>query len=251
MCRLKEEEAAQKRAEQDAEKMRLTLRFERDLHRQELKEICKQSKLNNQRHQIQISERYKAQLNDSLNTLRGQLEDQLRLNHMNFDNQMKSLHGSVIGVDAGGAAITSIVSAQGAAIATHIQIANITAQLKECEITVGNLELQIKWWDKVLLDDKCQMEHLTKIIKELCEKYQKLLDDKVKIQCELDAYNTMLQCEENRLKLTHMCDAVAQEAAKRANNKDVDKECARFGGKNDKDDKKKFDIEIDYHPEQN
>lgn len=205
ISKLAEEEAAQKRAEQDAEKLRLTLRFERDLHRQEMKEICKQSKINNQRNQIQISEKYKAQMNDSLNTLRGQLEDQLRLNHLNFDNQMKVLQGPKLSVDIGGAAIGSIVAAQGPLVATSAQIVGLKAKLAQCQANVSSLELQINYWKEVIDGDKTQIDNLQNIIKELCDKYQKLLDDKVKIQNELDTYNSMLQSEEQRLSLAHMC----------------------------------------------
>lgn len=230
IAQLAEEEAAQKRAEQDAEKLRLTLRFERDLHRQEMKEICKQSKINNQRHQIQISEKYKAQMNDSLNALRGQLEDQLRLNHLNFDNQMKVLQGPQSSADIGGAAIGSIVAAQGPLVATSAQIAALTAKLAQCQANVSSLELQIRYWKKVIDGDKTQIDNLQNIIKELCVKYQKLLDDKVKIQNELDTYNSMLQSEEQRLSLAHMCN---------------------FAGKNEKEnekdsgDKENYEIDID------
>lgn len=205
---MKEEEAAQRRAEQDAEKLRLTLRFERDLHRQELNEICQQSNITNQRHHIRISEKYKTQLNGSLNVLRGQLEDQLRLNHMNFDNQMKMLQGPVLSADAGGAAIASIVTAQASLSAILAQISSLKSQLHKCKASVASLDMQIKYWEQILQDDKCQMDHLRKTIQELCRKYNKLLDDKVKIQAELDNYNTMLKGEESRLKLANMCERV-------------------------------------------
>lgn len=242
IAKLNEEEAAQKRAAQDAEKLRLTLRFERDLHRQELKEICKQSKVNNQSHQIQISEKYKAQMNDSLNALRGQLEDQLRLNHLNFDNQMKVLQGPALSVDAGGNAIGAIGAAQASLLGTAAQIADLKAKLADCQANVSTLEMLIKYWQKILDDDKTQMDNLQKIIRELCVKYQKLLDDKVKIQQELDAYNTMLQGEENRLKLAHMCDAVSEMAKTSVGIKPSTGETSEHteGG-----DKKKYDIEID------
>lgn len=209
LARLKEEEAAQKRAESDAEKMRLTLRFERDLHRQEIKEITKQSTIKHQRNQIQISEKYKARMNESLNALRIHLEDQLRLNHMNFDNHIKNLQGPVLSVDAGGGAIASISGVQDSLIASHTQIATLQAQLLECQACIDNFEMQMKYWQKILEDDQCQMDCLQQIIQELCQKYQKLLDDKTKIQSELDNYNGILLAEESRLELTDMCDAKA------------------------------------------
>lgn len=236
LAKLKDEEAAQRRAEQDAEKLRLTLRFERDLHRQELKEICKQSNISNQRHQIQISQKYKAQMNNSLNTLRGQLEDQLRLNHINFDNQMKTLQGPM-SADAGGAAIGSITDSQGQLIASQAQIGSLRSQLAECQAHVTSLELQIRYWKEILEDDQTQMNNLQKIIQDLCQKYQKLLDDKVKIQSELDNYNGILQAEESRLQLADMCDAGTQEIREA----EGDKGSA---------DTKTYEFEIDYYPNQ-
>lgn len=228
---LKEKEAAQKRAEQDAEKLRLTLRFERDLHRQELKEICKQSKMNNQRCRIKISEKFKAQMNESLNGLRVQLEDQLRMNRINFDNQMKILQGPGMLADAGGSAINSIGGVQGALISAQSQLAALQAQLLECQSIVASLELQIKYWLKVLEDDEKQIDNLTKIIQELCKKYQKLLDDKIKIQSELDAYNSLLQSEESRLQLTDMCDSLPKKEGEKGSTS-----------------KKKYEFEMDYYP---
>lgn len=203
---LNDEEAAQKRAEQDAEKLRLTLRFERDLHRQEMKEICRQSKINNQRTHVQISERYKAQLNDSLNNLRGQLEDHLRLNHLNFNDHMKLVQGAGMTVDMGGAGMAAISTAHGSLTSTSGQIADLNLKLANCTQMVSSLETLLKHWVSVLADDKNQIGHLEKIIKELCKKYQALLNDKVKIQQELEAYNNMLKCEESRLRVTDLCD---------------------------------------------
>lgn len=232
IAQVKDEEAAQKRAEQDAEKLRLTLRFERDLHRQELKEVYKQSKIKNQSNQIQISKKYKAQMNDALSTLRGQLEDQLRLNHMNFDNQMKTLQGPVMGTDVGGSAAASIVAAQAPLISTKTQIATLQSQVLKCQSSICSLELQIKYWEKVLANDKSQMDNLQRSIQELCRKYQKLLDDKVKIQGELDAYNGILQAEENRLQLADMCgDPVEKEGNSDSNSK-------------------QYSVEIEYYPNQ-
>lgn len=201
--KLREEEAALKRAEQDAQKLRLTLRFERDVHREELIEICKQSSISNRQYQIQISEKYKSQLNDSLSTLRSQLEDQLRLNHMNFDNQIKSLH--VVGTDAGGGAIASIMATQTSLTTIVSQITSLTSQVSECTATVDSLNLQKKYWEQILADDKAQMENLEKTIKELCDKYSKLSEDKSKIQEELGHYSSILKGEESRLGLTDMC----------------------------------------------
>lgn len=221
---LNDEEAAQKRAEQDAEKLRLTLRFERDLHRQEMKEICKRSKIHNQRQQFQISEKYKAQLIDSLNNLRGQLEDQLRLNHLNFNDQMKNFQGPTMNTDMGGGAMSAIISAQNPLISTNAQIADLEAKLSDCSTMVNTLESQIKYWVKILENDKTQVDNLQKTIKELCIKYQNLLDDKVKIQIELDAYNEILKGEEKRLNVTDMCDAIAKEM------KDAAASAGRGGG---------------------
>lgn len=203
LMKLREEEAALKRAEQDAQKLRLTLRFERDVHREELIEICKQSSISNRQYQIQISEKYKSQLNDSLSTLRSQLEDQLRLNHMNFDNQIKSLH--VVGTDAGGGAIASIMATQTSLTTIVSQITSLTSQVSECTATVDSLNLQKKYWEQILADDKAQMENLEKTIKELCDKYSKLSEDKSKIQEELGHYSSILKGEESRLGLTDMC----------------------------------------------
>lgn len=203
LMKLREEEAALKRAEQDAQKLRLTLRFERDVHREELIEICKQSSISNRQYQIQISEKYKSQLNDSLSTLRSQLEDQLRLNHMNFDNQIKSLH--VVGTDAGGGAIASIMATQTSLTTIVSQITSLTSQVSECTATVDSLNLQKKYWEQILADDKAQMDNLEKTIKELCDKYSKLSEDKSKIQEELGHYSSILKGEESRLGLTDMC----------------------------------------------
>lgn len=206
LLQLTDEEASQKRAEQDAEKLRLTLRFERDLHRQEMKELCRQSKVNTHHQQIQISEKYKAQLNDSLNNLRGQLEEQLRLNHLNFNDQIKSLQVSGINIDKGGAAVAAISSVQVSLTATNGQITDLKSKLDDCVSTTSILETQANYWEKVLEGDKTQIDNLQNTINELCKKYQTLLDDKEKIQNELDAYNNMLKSEESRLNVKDICD---------------------------------------------
>lgn len=251
IAQLNEEEAAQKRAEQDAEKLRLTLRFERDLHRQEMKEVCKQSKISNQRNQFQILEKFKAQLNDSLNTLRGQLEDQLRLNHFNFDNQMKMLQGPAMTADTGGGAVSSIAGAQASLASTSAQIADLQTKLTKCQANIRSLEMQSKYWEKILHGDRCQIDNLERIIGELCHKYQKLLDDKVKIQNELDTYNTMLQGEEKRLNLAHMCDGVTQEIQKSLEKCEPggrrSRQQSRDGRYGCDSDKKTFEFEIDIY----
>lgn len=209
LLELNDAEAAQQRAEQDIEKLRTTLRFERNLHRQEMKEMCRKSQINSQRHQIQISEKYKAQLNDSLNYLRGQLEDQIRSHHLHFNDQMNSFHASQVNSDVSGAGARAITDAHGQHMTTSAKIADLNSKLSICQSMISLLEKQDKYWQKVLDGDAKQIDGLRRTIKDLCKKYKTLLDDKVKIQHELDAYNNLLKSEECRLNVSDLCGEMA------------------------------------------
>lgn len=200
---LNEAEAAQDKAQKDAETLRVNLRLERDLHRQEIKSIGCQNQMMTHRIQITISDKYKAKLNDELSNLRRKLEDELRTNRLYINGQIK--HISRAPVDRAGESITKMVADHDTVGTIISQISGLKSKLAKCKASVSAIEKEIEHWKKVLDGDEAQMDHLKNLITDLCQRYQKLLEDKVKIQSELKAYDNLLKCEENRLNVSHMC----------------------------------------------
>lgn len=187
------------------------LTFQRQLFQKEMEEIRQKTYESKEMHTEELKMQYEERLKFELDELRGNMEEMIRINRRDLEDRYESriglLQEEIVKKNSDlSAAANKIKQLNSSYTMFDGEIATLKSEnqnMKKRVEDMSKLLSQEREWSKIkLMEKEKEFEDLQIQLQQITDDYNDLLDDKIKLDAELEVYRKLLEGEETRLNMS-------------------------------------------------
>ncbi|VDP05994.1 unnamed protein product [Soboliphyme baturini] len=208
---LEEETLLRVDAENRMQSLREELAFNKQLYEQELEETRKKRQVEITELNQELEDEYKQKLQDALNEMREQLDSQIRINRKEiadmYESKMQDMR------DMADSNRDTAATARDEVKRIRSQLTAVETDRSQYETKINSMDKKIKQLESQLRDQQedfynrmaSREEEISRLqaeIAQMMQEYQDLMDMKIQLDVEIEAYRRLIEGEEARLNLS-------------------------------------------------